>query len=115
MKYKLNKTFSINGEPYMNQRKYLKMPVKGNLYTMTPDTYINESAKILGMSYQDVINTRLRDHKSYSYISMAAEKGKLTIPVLDYINQSQDGLHRAMWAKQNGFKHIPVLIFGKRV
>lgn len=114
MNRKLRKIFSLKGDPYMNDRRYLNMPSKGYLYVMTPDAYILESALILGMSYDQVVKTRLRDHKSYTYISSAAENGKLTIPVLDYKSMTQDGLHRAMWAKENGFKKIPVLIYGKK-
>ena len=110
---RISSTFSIKGDPYMNDKKYLNMPVKNKLYTMTPDTYINEAAKILGLTYNQVISTRLKDDRSYHYIREAAEKGTLTIPVLDYIGNTQDGLHRALWAKQNGFKNIPVLIYGK--
>lgn len=111
---KLQSIFSLKGKPYMNNKMYLSMSTENHLYTMTPDTYILKAAEILGMSYSEVINTRLKDHHSYSYIEEAAQKGSLTIPILDYDTNSQDGLHRAMWAKEKGFKHIPVLIYGKQ-
>jgi hypothetical protein len=103
--------FSLQGEPYMNDRKYLSMPTSDNVFVMSPDSYIKLAAEILEMSYANVIKTRLKDHASYGHIELAAKRGKLTIPVLDYVNKTQDGLHRAMWAKQNGIKKIPVLIY----
>lgn len=105
------KTFSVQGDPYMNEQKYKDMPIKRHLYVMTPDRYIQLSAEILNMTYDQVYQTRLKDHSSYSYIKSAASKGLLTIPVLDYKSKTQNGLHRAMWAKENGFKKIPVLIY----
>jgi hypothetical protein len=63
------------------------------------------------MTYDQVYQTRLKDHSSYLYIEQAADKGLLTIPVLDYQHKTQNGLHRAMWAKEKGFKKIPVLIY----
>lgn len=108
---KITSTFSLKGEPYMNNKKYLDMPIDGYLYSMSPTAYIRMAAEILGMTYDQVVKTRLKDHTSYAYIERAAEQGKLTIPVLDYVNNTQDGLHRAMWAKEKGFKGIPVLIY----
>lgn len=105
--------FALKGVPYMNDKKYIDKADKIYLYTMTPDTYIIKAAKILGMTYEQVINTRLKDHHSYLYIGKAAKNGSLTIPVLDYNNNTQDGLHRAMWAKEVGLKQIPVFVYGE--
>lgn len=107
----LSSVFSLNGKPYMNDKRYLTMPTRDHVYTMSPEHYIKLAADILNMSFSHVVNTRLKDHKSYAYISEAAKNGTLTIPVLDYINNTQDGLHRAMWALENGYKLIPVLIY----
>lgn len=107
---KLHKVFALEGEPQMNEKRYGGVVSKKNLYLLTPDQYIEKSAEILNMSFDQVVKTRLRDHRSYVYIERAAKQGKLTIPVLDYVRNNQNGLHRAMWAKEQGFKKIPVLI-----
>lgn len=111
MNRKILKTFSILGDPYMNEFKYRNTPIKKHLHVMTPDHYIQLSAELLNMTFDQVVNTRLKDHSSYSYIERAAKKGLLTIPVLDYKDKVQNGLHRAMWCKEQGFKKIPVLIY----
>jgi len=110
-KFKMKNVFSFHGEPYMNGVGNIYREDKKNLYTMSPDAYIAKSAFILDMSVDQVINTRLNDKTSYRYIEEAAKNGTLTIPLLDYKRKSQDGLHRAMWAKSIGMKQIPVFIF----
>ena len=107
----VKKIFSFGGVPYMNERRYAKMESKKHLYFMKPDTYISKCSEILGMTVNQLVNTRLADHTSYRYIDDAADNGTLTIPLLDYKTKNQDGLHRAMWAKERGIKKIPVFIF----
>lgn len=113
MKKKTNilKVFSFHGEPYMNNKEYMFKESPRHLVLMSPDTYIEKCAEILGITYEQLIGTRLRDRKSFEYIENAANKGLLTIPIIDYIHKKQDGIHRAMWAKEKGMTSIPVFMF----
>jgi len=108
---KANNIFSFGGVPYMNGKEYAKQESKKNLYIMTPDDYIAKSAEILNMTLDQVIATRLHDSTAFMYIENAASNGTLSIPVLDYRNNTQNGLHRAMWAKEHAIKKIPVFVF----
>lgn len=110
-KRKITKTFSFSGKPYMNDPRYFTLEDRKHLRFMHPDVYIAKCSVILGMSIDAIKHTRLKDHTSYAYIKKAADAGTLTIPVLDYKNGIQDGLHRAMWCKEQGMKKIPVFIY----
>ena len=107
---RIKRYFHINGEPYMNtlaykgrqQRKYIKF--------MSPKKYIKEAAGILGLTPGQAVASRLNDN-SYTWILDAALKGKLTIPMLDYVERKQDGLHRVIWAKKQGLRKIPVFVY----
>lgn len=113
-KLKIKDVFSYNGVPYMNDPQYKETENKRNFYLISPDAYIAKCAIILDMSVHQITKTRLNDKSSYRYIEQAAGHGTLTIPILDYETNNQDGLHRAMWAKTKGMKQIPVFILKKK-
>lgn len=110
---KIKRFFSMNGQPFMNQSEYKDKQQLKYLKFMKPDRYIQESAKLLNLSVEQVISSRINDKQSYDWITLAAIKKQLTIPMLDYKNKKQDGLHRVIWAKKQGLKKIPVFVYKK--
>lgn len=110
---RIKRFFNIYGEPFMNTLEYKTKQNRKYIKFMTPDKYIEESAAILGLTPSQAVASRIKDDHSYAWIISAAKKGKLTIPMLDYVANKQDGLHRVIWAKKQGLRKIPVFIYKK--
>ena len=83
---------------------------------MSPDEYINEAARILSSGSSestaaDVIQQRARNLPRIQGIQDLLDQGEdFQIPFLDYKRGGQEGLHRAMAAKNLGEESIPVMI-----
>jgi len=83
---------------------------------MSPDEYINEAARILSSGSSestaaDVIQQRARNFPRIQGIQDLLDQGEdFQIPFLDYKRGGQEGLHRAMAAKNLGEESIPVMI-----
>lgn len=113
IKRSIKRFFSMNGQPFMNESQYKDKQQFKYLKFMKPSKYIKESAKLLNLSVEQVIASRINDIQSYDWITIAALKRELTIPILDYASGKQDGLHRVMWAQKQGLKKIPVFVYKK--
>ena len=107
----IKKYFSLNPFPYMNGIEYRDLQERKYIKFMKPEEYITEASKILGLPISQVIHSRVNDTHSYGWITAAANKKELTIPMLDYVNGKQDGLHRVIWAKKRKLKKVPVFVY----
>ena len=100
--------------------------VKGKVIYMKPDDYIDccvEGFKLngeRGVSRETVMESR-KYHGSRHLMNAVSQGNKIDIPVLDYkVNGkgkhhfAQDGLHRSMFAQQQGLNKIPVLVVRHR-
>lgn len=67
-------------------------------------TQFSLSQNIAGRSYKDV----------NKYAEMMRRGVKFDTPYLDYENEGQEGIHRALAAIQNGYEKIPVIVRPKR-
>lgn len=104
-------SFTYGGQPYMNEPEYFLKESGEHFHNISPDDYITHCSEIMGLDVQTLIGTRKYDDESYFYIEEAARNMQLTIPVLDFKNNIQNGLHRAIWAKKQGMELIPVFIY----
>lgn len=83
---------------------------------MTPDEYIDKSSEGLGISVEEIIESR--KNKNLEKIKEKFENGEqFNIPYLHYQNNdfNQDGLHRAIAVKELGDKKLPVAILDERI
>jgi N12 class adenine-specific DNA methylase len=96
--------YDINKKP-----EYFKKE-KGRVSTvekMTPDEYIEKAAAVLGITKANF----LRGRNDTEWLENAIAEGQaLGMPYLDYVNDGQEGAHRALAAKKQGFKEIDVQV-----
>jgi len=102
---------------------------KINIVDMTPDEYIKESAKLFNISPKILEKNRIENTAGFggqelidklkNSMKQIMEGKKLKLgndeydsfaPVALYANKQQEGLHRAIAAKQLGIKKIPVIV-----
>ena len=115
---------------YLAYPKYAALKGKKiDIVDMKPDEYIKESAKLFNTSPKILEKNRIEDTagwggqelidkiKNSMKQIMEGKKVKLGgseydsfAPVALYANKSQEGLHRAIAAKQLGIKKIPVIV-----
>jgi hypothetical protein len=85
---------------------------------MSPDEYLERGAAILrpeGKTIQDVIAGRAKDTDYIDNMARSMQGGQVyAAPYLDYGSggrgASQEGMHRALAAKQLGMEEIPVMV-----
>ncbi len=86
---------------------------KAEITTMTPDEYIELCAKGFKSSEQSVLSNR--DPEKVAKMVTNMQKGiKYPLPILVYSYNgsfTQEGLHRAMAAKELGVTEYPVAVF----
>lgn len=116
----MNNIFDPKGMPYMNEAVYKivqEFDEEGIYFTeMSPMEYIEACTHIIpDVSANDLMKMRMTDKASFKHIAEAAEAGTLTIPVLDFKHNKQNGIHRAMWCLTKGIETIPVLVIEKEV
>lgn len=86
----------------------------GQFTEMTPDEYIDkvvdEFAKKEGLSREDVLSTR--DIQEKTYIKDQLENNEAYPLTLDTTKDfvDQEGLNRALWAKELGIEKVPVIV-----
>lgn len=83
---------------------------------MTPEQYIKECAYYIftDSTLQKTLRGRVGDTDTDKYAKMMREGTKFDTPYLNYKDEAQEGLHRAVAAYMNGIKKIPVVIVGNR-
>jgi len=89
--------------------------MSGEIITMSPDEYINRAAEGFNKDINELIETR-----GTKYPTQYAEKmnngENFNMPVLDYSKDgfTQEGLNRAIAAKQLGINEMPVLVVNNK-
>lgn len=77
---------------------------------MSPDEYMERCSKeIFKNPIEDTYDGMDRKSDTNKYAEMMKSGTKFDMPYLDTLNKGQEGRHRALAAKQNGIKTIPVL------
>lgn len=105
---------NADGENYWRKNKGYDWKV----VSMSPDEYVRAAAEFFasqdGRTVQENIDSILRTRINRDRIASFVKDGnKLPLPVLE-INKyggNQEGLHRALYAKDQGRQTIPVLLF----
>lgn len=88
--------------------------VKAQVFEITPDEYLERSAKLLGKSKKELEETIRSGHRYDDMVELAISKqDDVQMPYLDYANKGQEGNHRALVAKDLGAETIPVLVIKK--
>lgn len=98
---------------YFSEQKDISSEVK----RLTPDEYLNEGAKILASGGRrsttpdEIIAQRSGDRESIDFLKERMQSGKnVGVPYLNYKTGAQEGMHRALAAKELGMETIPVQI-----
>ena len=95
---------------------YYKHPIKRyliELTTMDPTTYLARAHSLLKsrgskLSFEELIAFKMDGYDLDTKI--APYKGQMFYPYLNYKDQNQEGIHRALWAIKEGYNEIPVII-----
>ena len=87
------------------------------LVMMSPDEYISEASRILSrqspgdIDFDNVVRSRTQDMEYLQGIQDLLDQGAdFQVPFLDYKRGGQEGLHRAISARNLGEEQIPVMI-----
>lgn len=82
---------------------------------MSPKEYIERANYEIFRQYTVAQNIGGRSaNRVNEYAEMMRQGVKFDTPYLDYENEGQEGIHRALAAIQNGYERIPVIIVSKR-
>lgn len=82
---------------------------------MSPKEYIERANYQIFRDYTIAQNIAGRSHRSVNeYAEMMRQGVKFDTPYLDYEDEGQEGIHRALAAMQNGYERIPVIVRPKR-
>ena len=90
---------------------------------MSPDAYIDACASgfrlnMYSTNYRKLYDGRVQDRETIEHLKEVIQNGEMDVPVLSYYyykswdcNFEQEGIHRAIAAKELGYKEIPVIVF----
>jgi chromosome segregation ATPase len=82
---------------------------------MSPKEYIERVNYQIFNKYTMAQNVSGRSYKVVNeYAEMMRQGVKFDTPYLDYENEGQEGIHRALAAIQNGYERIPVIVVPKK-
>lgn len=82
---------------------------------MSPKEYIERANYEIFRQYTVAQNIGGRSVNSVNeYAEMMRQGVKFDTPYLDYKNEAQEGIHRALAAIQNGYERIPVIVVRKK-
>lgn len=89
---------------------------KAEVVEMTPEQYIHECAHYIftDSTFEKTLRGRIDDADTQKYAKMMRDGIKFYTPYLNYTDEGQEGLHRAIAAYINGIEKIPVIIVGTR-
>lgn len=94
---------------------FYKHPIKkweSAIIGMSPLDYIKACAEIFSkreiVTVEDLIEQRLESYDLDEVFNSLV--GDIFYPVLDYTRNTQEGLHRAVWALQNEIDELPVIV-----
>ena len=88
--------------------------VKAQVFELTPDEYLERSAKILNKPKKELEQTIRQGDRYDDMVELAISKNDdIQMPYLDYASKGQEGNHRALVAKDLGAETIPVLVIRK--
>lgn len=89
---------------------------KAKIVEMSPEQYMHECAHYIftDSTFEKVLRGRLDDAETQKYAKMMREGTKFDTPYLNYKDEQQEGLHRAVAAYINGLEKMPVIIIGRR-
>lgn len=88
--------------------------VEAQVFEITPDEYLERSAKILNKPKKELEQAIRQGDRYDNMVELAISKNDdIQMPYLDYANKGQEGNHRALVAKDLGAETIPVLVIRK--
>ena len=99
-------------QDYLEDPDYAKSKGYHGAYIseMSPDEYMERCSKeVFENPIEDTYDGMDRKDDTNKYADMMKSGTKFDMPYLDVLNKGQEGRHRALAAKQNGIKTIPVL------
>ena len=111
------------GSSGMNDDSLERRNVKNKTVHMSPDEYIKKASRLVGHGYYKARKKHIKeleDHRSLAKSDIEDYKEKISnpekeidVPYLRYDrgNSGQEGLHRAIAAKELGHKEIPVKVY----
>lgn len=76
---------------------------------MSPIEYLERCANLFNSTIESMISST-ENHLIYKYAEMMKNGVKFDMPWLDYVDNGQEGRHRAQAAFLAGIKTIPVLV-----
>ena len=91
--------------------QYLKN-LSVEVISMTPEEYLKRCAEMQGTSYEEQLRTIVPSKKN-KLIDLMGQGVKIDMPMIDYVNNFQEGRHRVMAAKELGCDNVKVAVFDK--
>jgi len=107
--------FKLNESTTSNVDRALKEG-RAKVVEMTPEQYVRECSHYIfnNSTVQKTLRSRLGNKDTEKYAAMMRQGVKFDTPYIDYTNEGQEGLHRAVAAYMNGIEKMPVIVIGKR-
>ena len=94
---------------------FYEHPVKGwesYIVLMSPLEYIEACAELFSkneeVTVEDLIETRIDDYDFEEVFTKG--QGQIFYLVIDYKRNTQEGLHRAIWALEKNLETVPVIV-----
>jgi len=103
--------FEEAGKKAFVRNNVYKHPTKGwtsYIIEMSPLEYIEACADMFGTDIKDLIETRIGDYDLNQMFNPLV--GNLFYLAIDYKRNTQEGLHRAIWAMSNEVSQVPVIV-----
>lgn len=82
---------------------------EAKIVRMTPDEYLKQQAKAKG-TYPEKISQYVSDKTVTEYAERMRKGEKAPMPIIDWVEKTQEGRARVLAAKQLGQKEIPIVV-----
>uniref|UniRef100_A0A6M3J1W0 Uncharacterized protein n=1 Tax=viral metagenome TaxID=1070528 RepID=A0A6M3J1W0_9ZZZZ len=82
---------------------------EAKIVRMTPDEYLEQQAKAKG-TYPEDVSQYVLDETVVEYVERMKKGEKAPLPLIDWVEKTQEGRARVLAAKKLGQKEIPVLV-----